>query len=157
MSSKSIELLYNLGLSALVHDIGKNDPEILSTVLSSKKIDANDISGRKIIEKHPYISFEYMSELNDDHFGIAKYFSLLHHFIGKGYPNIELPIVKEGIDFVTNFDLIDDLKSLNEADVFSALTEKRSYLNTKSVNDILRILELESKSINNSEYLNIFR
>ena len=111
--SLSHKEMFNLGLAALLHDIGKIfvNKEVLN---KPRKLDANEM---KIMEKHSYLGYEYLKSRYE--FSVSTYIGVLDHherYDGTGYPNN-----KKGKD-ISLFGRI-----INVADVYDALTSERPY------------------------------
>ena len=105
--------MFNLGLAALLHDIGKIfvNKEVLN---KPRKLDANEM---EIMENHSYIGYKYLKSRYE--FSVSTYIGVLDHherYDGTGYPNN-----KKGKD-ISLFGRI-----INVADVYDAMTSNRCY------------------------------
>lgn len=107
--------LFNLGLAALLHDIGKIF--VNKGVLNKPgKLDADEMEK---MGKHPRLGYEYLKSRYE--FSVSTCLGVLDHherYDGTGYPNN-----KKGKD-ISLFGRI-----INVADVYDALTAKRPYRN----------------------------
>ena len=111
--SLSHKEMFNLGLAALLHDIGKIfvNKEVLN---KPRKLDANEM---EIMENHSYLGYKYLKSRYE--FSVSTYIGVLDHherYDGTGYPNN-----KKGKD-ISLFGRI-----INVADVYDALTSERPY------------------------------
>lgn len=109
----SNEEMYNLGMAAILHDIGKVfiPKEILN---KPGKLTENEMD---IMKKHSYLGYEYLK--NRYEFSASACIGVLDHhekYDGTGYPN-----GKKGKD-ISLFGRI-----INIVDVYDALTSKRAY------------------------------
>lgn len=105
--------MFNLGLAALLHDVGKIfvNKEVLN---KPGKLDANEM---EMMENHSYLGYKYLKSRYE--FSISTYIGVLDHherYDGTGYPNN-----KRGKD-ISLFGRI-----INVADVYDALTAERPY------------------------------
>lgn len=110
LNSKEI---YSLGLAALLHDIGKVfiPKEILNKPGRLNEYEMN------IIKTHPKLGYEYLKSRYK--FSESMYIGVLDHhekYNGEGYPNQKK---NSEISFIGRI--------INVADVYDALTTKRSY------------------------------
>jgi HD-GYP domain-containing protein (c-di-GMP phosphodiesterase class II) len=107
------EELYNLGLGAVLHDIGKIfiDKEVLN---KQGKLTAEEY---ELIKKHSEYGYRYLKETYQ--IPISSYVGVLHHhekFDGTGYPS---NVCKSDISLIGRI--------IGIADVYDALTSTRPY------------------------------
>jgi HD-GYP domain-containing protein (c-di-GMP phosphodiesterase class II) len=121
--------LYDIGMAALLHDVGKNfiPEEILS---KPGRLTAEE---RAVIETHPVKGGRYLMEVGDVP-KIAILAAMEHHlrFDGSGYPAIK-PGWKPNIV----------AQLITIADVFDALRSRRSYSAPKPMDKVVGILNEE--------------
>ena len=117
--SLSHKEMFNLGIAALLHDIGKIfvNKEVLN---KPRKLDVNEM---EIMENHSYLGYKYLKSRYE--FSVSTYIGVLDHherYDGKGYPNgiqgREIPILG---------------RVLAVCDSFDAMVSKRAYKEKLSV------------------------
>lgn len=135
-------LLYNLALSSLLHDIGKVfvDKEILNKCgrLTQKELE--------IIKTHPYKGYEYLKSTND--FPAAVYIGILQHhekYNGAGYP-----MALAG----NNISLFGRIISI--ADVYDAMTSDRPYRKALLPSDVIEYIMGGSGTLFDKEIVEYF-
>lgn len=121
-------MLTDLGLGGMLHDIGKK--EIPNQILSKPSKLTNDEWEQ--MKAHSEIGYNHLKELKFELNAPSKVPAYQHHekFDGTGYPR--------GLEG-TDIHLFGRLSAL--ADVYSALTSKRPYRNAKSPATALSIME----------------
>jgi putative nucleotidyltransferase with HDIG domain len=122
------ELIKNIYIGALLHDIGKiGIPDAI--LLKRGRI---DLLERETIKNHPVYGYEILKNFD---MPVVKNILLKHHerVDGKGYP---LGVNHKEIPFYVNI--------VSICDVFDALTEKRPYRDSIPLEKVLSILEEES-------------
>ncbi|MEQ8171391.1 MAG: HD domain-containing phosphohydrolase [Candidatus Eremiobacterota bacterium] len=127
----SEEDLDNIEIGAPLHDIGKiGIPD--NILLKTEKLTAEEY---EIIKKHPSIGYEILKESRSPYLKTAALICLKHHeyFDGTGYPN---GLKGEDIHIYGRIVAL--------ADVFDALTSKRSYKEPFSIEKTVEMIKSKS-------------
>jgi putative two-component system response regulator len=140
LSLQEIDIISN---ASVLHDIGKVGlPERVA--FKTDKLGAYEI---ELSKQHTVIGAEIMRGSTSVYLRAGEYIALTHHerWDGSGYPR---GLSKEDIPVSGRIVAI--------ADVFDALTTKRSYKNEIPVEDALRLLQNSSGQLFDPEIVNIF-
>ncbi|MCX5699182.1 MAG: HD domain-containing protein [Candidatus Omnitrophica bacterium] len=124
-----VKFFEDLRIAALLHDIGKIG--IAESILNKNGV--LDEDERKEMQKHPYIGAKILSEVNEFYESIlgVKY----HHekYDGSGYPDA---LKGESIPLIARI--------ISIADTFDAITSNRSYRETLSREEAIRLIIQQS-------------
>lgn len=140
LSLQEIDIISN---ASVLHDIGKVGlPERVA--FKTDKLGAYEI---ELSKQHTIIGAEIMRGSTSVYLRAGEYIALTHHerWDGSGYPR---GLSKEDIPVSGRIVAI--------ADVFDALTTKRSYKNEIPVEDALRLLQNSSGQLFDPEIVNVF-
>lgn len=122
------ELLHNIGIAALLHDVGKL---FISKEILEKKGELNDTEWEEI-RRHTLYGAKYLAKI-DDLTHIAPIVSFEHHlrFDGKGYPKVNGNMKKQHICS----------QIIEISDFFDALRSRRPYKRAWETKEILALLK----------------
>ena len=140
LSQQEVDILAN---ASVLHDIGKVGlPERVA--FKTDKLGAYEI---ELSKQHTVIGAEILRGSNSVYLRAGEYVCLTHHerWDGSGYPR---GLVKEDIPLSGRIVAV--------ADVFDALTTRRSYKNEIPVEDALRLIRDSSGQLFDPNLVNVF-
>lgn len=133
--------LLNLAYAGLLHDIGKTNINI-NIINKEGKLTGEEFN---IIKKHPIYGAKIIRECNQFNNNVIKSV-LMHHenYDGTGYYHTN----REALPLFSRI--------IRIADVYEAMTDKRSYHEKRNEKDVIKEMKLEVNKFFDPELFNIF-